>query len=149
MNLDLLREMLKRHEGLRLKAYPCSKGKLTIGYGWNLDNPLPASVAAYLPVKGEITEDIADKLLTISMDTAIRQAWAVFPQFGGFSERRQLALVDFIFNVGAGRALTFKKALSAIYGGDWNTAADEFQDSRWFEQVGDRGREIVAMIREG
>jgi lysozyme len=149
MNIDLLKEMIKRHEGLRLSPYPCTKGKMTIGYGWNLSNALPSSISSYLNVHGEITADIADKLLNISIDTAIRQAWAIFPQFGGFSERRQMALVDFIFNVGAETALKFKKALTAIYSGDWSKAADEFQDSAWFRQVGDRGREIVNMIREG
>jgi len=149
MEKDALREMIKRHEGLRLKAYPCSRNHLTIGYGWNLKNPLPRSMDAYLNVNGEITEAMAERLLDISIDTAIRQAWSIFPQFGGFSERRQMALIDFLFNVGAGTALTFKKALAAIYAGDWETAADEMTDSRWFKQVGNRSREIVEMIRNG
>ncbi|HOE90389.1 MAG TPA: lysozyme, partial [Candidatus Cloacimonadota bacterium] len=29
--------MLKKHEGLVLKPYKCSAGKLTIGYGRNLE----------------------------------------------------------------------------------------------------------------
>lgn len=149
MNLDTLRGMLRRHEGLRLKPYPCSNKKMTIGYGWNLSNPLPKSISAYLNVKGQITEEIAEKLLTISIDSAVRQCWAIWPNFGAFTERRQLALADFVFNVGAGTALKFKRALSAIYDGDWNEAADEFQDSKWFKQVGDRGPEIVGMIRNG
>jgi lysozyme len=60
-----------------------------------------------------------------------------------------MALIDFLFNVGAGTALTFKKALAAIYKGDWETAADEMTDSRWYRQVKSRGREIVEMIRKG
>ena len=28
-----LRDLIKRHEGLRLKPYRCSADKLTIGYG--------------------------------------------------------------------------------------------------------------------
>jgi len=37
MNLDLLREMIDRHEGNRLKKYRCPAGHWTIGRGWNLD----------------------------------------------------------------------------------------------------------------
>jgi len=37
MLLDRILEQLVRHEGLRLKAYRCTTGKLTIGYGRNLD----------------------------------------------------------------------------------------------------------------
>lgn len=143
-------DLIRRHEGLRLKPYFCTGGARTIGYGWNMDaHPLPDDIAACLRVNGEITQDMAERLLDISTDTAIRQAWVIFPQFGEFSERRQMALVDFLFNVGAGTALTFKKALAAIYAGDWDKAADEMTDSRWFKQVGNRSREIVEMIRNG
>jgi lysozyme len=31
-------DLLKKHEGLRLKPYRCSADKLTIGYGRNLDD---------------------------------------------------------------------------------------------------------------
>jgi lysozyme len=149
MNLDALRDMIRRHEGLRLKPYPCSENHLTIGYGWNLENDLPPDIASYLRVTGEITRGMAERLLNISIDAATRQAWAIFPQFGGFSERRQMALADFIYNVGVGTALKFRKALAAIEKGNWDKAADEFQDSRWFSQVGNRSREIVKLIREG
>jgi len=35
--LERIKEQLVRHEGLRLKAYRCPAGKLTIGIGRNLD----------------------------------------------------------------------------------------------------------------
>ena len=149
MNPDNLKDMIRRHEGLRLKPYPCSENHLTIGYGWNLENDLPLDIASYLRVTGEITRAQAERLLNIAIDTATRQAWEIFPQFGGFTDRRQMALIDFIFNVGAGGALKFKRAMAAIYSGKWGKAADEFQDSKWFSQVGGRGPEIVGMIREG
>lgn len=150
MNVDALKEMIDRHEGNRLKKYRCPAGHWTIGRGWNLDaRPLPDDIASYLRLNGEITQTMSDRLLNISIDTATRQAWSIFPQFGGYSERRQMALVDFIFNVGAGTALKFKKALAAIYDGDWNKAADEFKDSKWFKQTVNRSAEICAMIREG
>ena len=146
----MLREMLKRHEGLRLKPYRDTQGYLTIGYGWNLDaNPLPADYAACLRVTGAITEAMADHLLTISIDTAERNCKAMFPKFHEFSEVRKAALIDFFFNLGIGKVLTFKKALAAILDGDWDRAADEMQDSLWFSQVGDRGPEIVGMVRTG
>ena len=41
MNEDTLKQvrpLIARHEGLRLKPYHCTGGKLTIGYGRNLDD---------------------------------------------------------------------------------------------------------------
>ena len=36
--LDSLKRMTKEFEGCRLKPYKCTAGKLTIGYGRNLDD---------------------------------------------------------------------------------------------------------------
>lgn len=150
MNYDLLREMLRRHEGLSLKPYRCPAGFWTIGYGWNMRAAkLPDDIASRLNVTGSITHDMAERLLNISIDTAERQCRAIFQDFAGFSEARQAALVDWMFNVGAGTALKFKKALAAIKAGDWNRAADELFQSEWREQVGDRASEIIGMVREG
>ena len=33
--------------------------------------------------------------------------------------------------------------------GDWRAAADEFMDSRWSKQVGNRAKELTEMIRTG
>jgi len=147
---DDLRAMIKRHEGLRLSPYFCPAGKLTIGYGWNLDiHLLPSDIASYFHIHGAITKDMAERLLNISIDCAIRQCEGTFERFKDFSDNRRMAVIDFVFNCGIGTALKFKKALKAIMDGDWNRAADEFQDSDWFSQVGERGPEIVRMIREG
>ncbi|MFH2074491.1 MAG: lysozyme, partial [Pseudomonadota bacterium] len=92
---------------------------------------------------------MADHLLTISIDMAERQCKAMFPKFGEFSATRQAELIDWMFNLGIGTVLTFKKALAAILDGDWDLAAAEMQDSLWFSQVGNRGPEIVGMVRTG
>jgi len=159
MNLDLIKDMIKRHEGLRLKPYPCSQNHLTIGYGWNLDNDLPSDIASYLRVTGEITRAQAERLLNISVDTATRQAWAIFPQFGGFSENRQMALVDATFNMGVHKIINkFPNFCKAIHGGDWIRAADELMYvdglkkdrlSDYWKQTGDRAKEVIDMIRNG
>ena len=38
MDRQLLRSQLERHEGLRLKPYRDTVGKLTVGYGRNLED---------------------------------------------------------------------------------------------------------------
>ncbi len=149
MMADLL-DMIRRHEGLRLSPYFCPGGHKTLAYGWNLDaNQLPEDIAACLRVYGRITYDMAERLLNISVDTATRQARGIYPGFDDFTENRRNALVDFVFNLGAGGALKFKKMRAAIADGDWDRAADCMIQSKWFRQVGNRSREIVGLIREG
>jgi lysozyme len=145
-----LLDLIKRHEGLRLEPYFCSGGARTIGYGWNLDaHRLPDDIAACLRVTGSITEDMADRLLNISVDAAIRDCRAIFPDFDAYSEARRFGLIDFVFNVGVTTALKFKRTITAIKAQDWDKAADAMKDSRWFGQVKSRGPEIVSMVRNG
>ena len=157
----MLREMLKRHEGLRLKPYRDTQGYLTIGYGWNLDaNPLPADYAACLRVTGAITEAMADHLLTISIDMAERDCRGIYPGFDRFSEARRAALINFLFNLGSTRALKFKKMRKAIEAEDWEEAANQVNDSDYWRQLGgdpagtddgkfERPEEIAQMLRTG
>jgi lysozyme len=148
--METLREMITRHEGRRLKPYRCPSGFLTVGMGYNIDtNPLPVDIAAYLRMQGEITEEMADRLLTIMLGVVTLQCHAIYAGFEGFSEVRRNALIDFVYNVGARTAQKFKKMRAAVETGNWETAADELKDSVWFNQVGTRGPDIVGMIREG
>lgn len=146
----MIREMLKKHEGLSLKKYHCPAGKQTIGYGWNMEaHPLPPDIASCLRVTGAITEDMAEDLLTISINTSEHDCRAIYPGFDGFTEVRRAALTDFMFNVGSTVALTFKKMRAAIEAGDWDKAANEMFFSDWREQVGNRAAEVIGMVRVG
>ncbi len=148
--MESLRDLIARHEGKRLKVYFCPAGHHTIGYGHNIDaHGLPDEMASYLRLHGEITEEMAEQLLDRAIEAATWQCRDLFPGFDGFSEARRFALVDFCYNIGAGGIRKFKKALAAISEKRWNDAADEIQDSKYFTQVGERAREIVAMIRQG
>jgi len=160
MDNDLLRELLKRHEGLSLEKYRCSNGHWTIGWGWNLDaNPLPTDYAHCLRVTGKITEAMAEHLLTISIDMAERDCKSIYPGFDRFSEARRFALIDFLFNLGSTRALKFKKMRKAIEAEDWEEAANQVNDSAYWRQLGgdpagtddgklERPEEIAQMLRK-
>lgn len=148
--METLRAMLKRHEGWLLEPYLCSEGHMTIGAGHNLEAmPLHRLMQDYLDTRGKITTEMAEELLTDDILNATANCLNIFPGFYSLSITRQNALIDFMFNVGIGTAKKFKKAIAAVNARDWETAADEFKDSKWFSQVGDRGPEIVEMIRSG
>lgn len=136
MQNETLLEMLKRHEGLRLKPYECSAGKTTIGYGRNLTDI-------------GITKDEAMILLVHDMERAMTDIKRIFPDFSTFSKNRKNALTDMMFNLGMSRFLKFRKMIDAILNGNWPMASNEAQDSRWFVQVGNRGTEIVRLLING
>jgi GH24 family phage-related lysozyme (muramidase) len=69
--------------------------------------------------------------------------------FDDLNDVRQDAMIDISFNLGQTRLRAFKKALAAMDEGDWGEAADQFMDSRWSAQVGNRAKELTEMIRTG
>lgn len=132
-------EQLKRHEGLRLKAYKCPAGVWTIGYGHT------GGVKEYQT----ITQAEADRLLSADIGRAEQDARRLVPGFNDLSPRRQDALVNMAFNLGYLRLSKFVQSLNYIRTGRFVQAAGNLEKTAWYRQVGHRGPEVVAMIREG
>lgn len=87
-------ELIKNFEGLRLNAYYCPAGKLTIGYGHLVNDNEPR----------EITEDVANNLLKQDLETyeaEVRNMVKIPISQGQFD-----ALVSFAFNLGVGSLKT-------------------------------------------
>lgn len=135
MNRGLLLEQLQRHEGLRLKAYRDSLGKLTIGYGRNLDD------------RG-ITDEEAGFMLDNDIDLVVAELERM-PLYLGLDPVRQVVLANMAFNMGMPTLLEFRRMLGALGERDWDRAADEMMDSKWARQVGSRADELSRMMRRG
>ncbi len=161
MNHERLKGQLVVEEGVKSKPYPDSKDITTIGCGWNMNvHKLPPDIQEYLDAHGEITMEMVDKLLDISIDIATIDAQVLFKDFYHFSDRRQEALVDLVFNMGATKIRRlFPSFCAAIFRRDWQRAADELKYasgltkeklSGWYNDVKEhRAESIIAMIREG
>ena len=134
-NRATLHRVLKADEGLRLKPYRCTAGKLTIGVGRNLDD------------RG-ITEREAELLLDTDIEDSTRFLHKLFPRFELYGEARKTALISLVFNLGEGGFLKFRNLINAVLREDWSEAAAEAADSKWFQQVKARGPRIVEMIED-
>lgn len=142
--------LLEKHEGRKHKPYRCTGGKRTIGIGHNFDdNPLPPHIADYLKKNGQITDDMVDELLETDILHATADCCVLFPGFDSFSERRKMALVDFVFQLGFNRARKFIHSIACINIGRWEKAGEQMRKSAWAEQTPNRAMEIISMIEEG
>ena len=131
--------MLKRHEGVESHAYHCSENKITIGVGRNVDKSGGLG----------LSDDEIDYLLQNDIDRVSVELDSEYGWFDDLDDVRQDAMIDISFNLGQTRLRAFKKALAAMDEGDWGEAADQFMDSRWSAQVGNRAKELTEMIRTG
>ena len=88
-------------------------------------------------------------LLQNDIDRIITELDFEYGWFSELNEARQDAMIDISFNLGQTRLRKFKKALTAMEKSDWDTAANEFMDSKWSKQVGNRAKELTEIIRNG
>ena len=133
--IQSLSNLLIKHEGLRLKPYLDSVGKLTIAVGRNLDDNGIRHVEAIMMLENDI-----DEVLT-SLEP--------LDFYARCNNARRLVLADMCFNMGLPRLLGFKKMIAALRSGNWYLAAKEMLDSKWAGQVGKRALYLSDIMREG
>lgn len=136
MTRSALLAMLEQDEGLRLKPYRDTVGKLTIGCGRNLDDV-------------GITTEEARYLLENDVGRAEADLDRNIPWWRELSEKRRHVLVSLVFNMGWPKLSGFVKFLAALKRNDWPGAAMEMRDSRWYSQVKGRGERLAKAMEEG
>ncbi len=149
--MNRTKAQLVRHEGLRLKPYRCTAGKLTIGIGRNLDDRGISQKEAYALLERDI-QDCEQQLLEEIPDV-----------YNGLDEVRQSVLLNMCISIpqsrfaplrepcylGINGLLGFKNTLAFIAAGDWERAANGMLASKWAKQVGLRAIELSEMMRKG
>ena len=128
-----LKDWIRHGEGFDNMPYIDTVGKLTIGYGRNLQD-------------NGISKDEAEYLLNNDVIRAIRDI-EDYPWYQEAPESTKRALVNMSFNLGLTRLLTFKKMIAALISHDYTKAALEALDSKWAKQIGDRAKDVALMIR--
>ena len=136
MNLDRLKADLVREEGLRLKPYTDTVGKLTIGVGRNLDD-------------NGISMDEAEMLLTNDIHHVQGELRRTYPWFNLLVAARQDCLSDLAFNVGINGFAKFEATIAAIKRADYAGASRHMLASQWATQVGVRATDLAKMMETG
>jgi len=134
--MDKLIEQLKRHEGVKLKPYRCTAGKLTVGIGRNIED-------------NGISMGEAEILLRNDINNSYKELSSLFSWFDPLDNVRKDAMLNMHFNMGTPTLLKFKKSLAYMAIKDYDNAADEFLNSRWAKMVGNRAIEVTSQIRTG
>jgi lysozyme len=131
---DKAKKMLLVDEGLRLKPYRCTAGRLTIGYGHNLDDL-------------GISQAVADLMLQEDMQVAEKACRRIFGSlFDSWGENRKLGWINLAFNLGQVRLSKFKNTIRAAQIEDWMEVEECLRQSLWFKQVKGRAERVIGMI---
>lgn len=127
-------EWIKKCEGFNDFPYLDTTGKVTIGYGRNLDAKGISIDEAELLLKNDINDTVKE---------LHNQSW-----FLPLPPDVQRAMINMCFNLGLPRFLTFKKMIAALNAKDYTKAAQEILDSKWASDVGQRAKDVAVLVRE-
>ncbi|CAI1137336.1 lysozyme [Serratia proteamaculans] len=126
-------ELIKRFEGLELKAYQDSVGIWTIGYGWT--QPVDGKKIGPDMVIDQATANRLLKCGVVQYEQGVNQLVKVKITQGQFD-----ALVSFAYNLGL-RSLSTSTLLQKLNAGDKQGATNEFD--KWVNAGGKRLEGLV------
>jgi lysozyme len=162
-------ESVMKHEGWRSKAYKCTAGVWTIGYGFAIRSLTDDEIKIWAKhlgtskdaLKGSIkvakdtgeyahfhmdketgAEILEHKLENIKIEMCKKLEWA-----GWVSTVLQNAMIEWIYQLGINGVLKFTKTLGFIEKGMYMNAIEEVKKSAWYKQTPKRVETLISALK--
>ena len=145
MNVEKLREQLKIDEGCVYEIYNDHLGYPTFGIGHLVRESDPENGS---PIGTKVSEDRVADAFDDDIEIVLSDCNKLYPDFEDLPEEVQQIIANMMFNLGRPRLSKFVGMKRGVDAKDWNSAADEMVDSRWYRQVGARAERLVDRMRE-
>ena len=144
MDIEKLREEIEYDEGSVNEIYLDHLGLATFGIGhlvrkedpedgWEVGTPVDA--------------DRCVEAFNTDIETVLSDCKLLYSDFDDLPEEAQRIIANMMFNMGRPRLSKFKGMKRGVDARDWNAAADEMVDSRWYRQVTNRADRLVERMR--
>jgi lysozyme len=144
MDISKLREQLEIDEGVVYEIYLDHLGYPTFGIGHLIRETDPEHGC---DVGTPVSEARVEEAFAEDIQGVLRDCEVVYPQFASLPGEAQQIIANMMFNLGRPRLSQFKGMKAGVDAEDWNRAADEMVDSRWYRQVGARAERLVERMR--
>jgi|TARA_S200002703_G_scaffold50418_1_gene43774 lysozyme len=144
MNKEQLREEIAEDEGCKFEVYLDHLGLPTFGIGALIKEGDPECGQ---PVGTPVDEDRVRQRFNLDIAVTIEDCKVLYDDFDDLPEECQHIIANMMFNMGRPRLSKFKGMKAGVDARDWNKAADEMVDSRWYDQVTNRAKRLVARMR--
>lgn len=154
ISVEELIPIISQHEGRKNSVYEDTRGYKTIGVGFCLEPSIKPqarkmieSVGANYDLvyngKQSLNDDQINNLLKYDIQDALKIADSFSGGLSNHPKGVQIALTDMAFNLGPSKLNQFVKLKSAIAEKDYEKAAKEAENSKWYKQVKSRGPSII------
>ena len=144
MNVYKLREQLKIDEGCVNEIYTDHLGYPTFGIGHLIVDSEPENGQA---VGTAVSDYRVDAAFDADVKVVLSECKVLYPDFDDLPEEAQQIIANMMFNLGRPRLSKFVGMKRGVDTKDWNAAADEMVDSRWYRQVGARAAVSYTHLR--
>ena len=144
MNIQQLRKQLEIDEGVKYDIYLDHLGLPTFGIGHLVTKTDPESGQA---VGTSISKERVAECFDMDVQSVINDCNKLYEDFENLPEEVQQIIANMMFNMGYTRLSKFKGMKRGVDSLNWNQAADEMVDSRWYRQVTNRANRLVERMR--
>jgi lysozyme len=145
MDLNKLREQLEIDEGVKYEIYNDHLGYATFGVGHLV---LESDPENDWEVGTSIDTVRVHQAFESDCESVLRDCNILYEDFDDLPEEVQQIIANMMFNMGRPRLSKFKGMKRGVDARDWDAAADEMVDSRWYRQVTNRAERLVNRMRE-
>lgn len=145
IDLDVLREQIEFDEGCKYEIYNDHLGLATFGIGHLVRETDPEYGK---PLGTPVSEERVIEAFESDIKETIRGCVNIFDDFYLLPHEVQLIIANMMFNLGYPRFNKFVKMIKAIDARDWDEAANQMVDSRWYNQVPNRAKRLEKRMRD-
>ncbi len=145
MNIDKLREQLIIDEGQVNEVYLDHLGYPTFGIGHLV---LESDPEHGCEVGTKVDEERVVEVFEKDVQSVIEDCKKLHDGWEDYPEEVKQIVANMMFNMGRTRLSKFRKHNAALQCGDWNEAAKEGRDSRWYRQVTNRAERLMSRLEE-
>jgi len=144
MNLETLRDDLAADEGCKEEIYLDHLGLETFGIGHLIGEADPEyGKPVGTPVSFERVMEVFERDIAVT----IEDCHTLYDDFDELPEEAQLIIANMMFNLGLPRLSKFRKMKESVDARDFNEAANQMVDSKWYRQVPNRAMRLVKRMR--
>ena len=144
MNIEEFKKEIEIDEGCKYEIYLDHLNLPTFGIGHLILDSDPESGEE---VGTPVSEDRVSECFNKDVHTVLSDCEKLYEDFYTLPEEVQRIIANMMFNMGYPRLSKFKGMKAGIYARDWQQAADEMVDSRWYNQVTNRAERLVKRMR--
>jgi lysozyme len=131
MNLEDLKNEIKKEEGYRLEVYIDTEGFPTGGYGHKIID------GEKIPTTKEGWEELFEKDFSRACEGAVNICgdWNI-------KDEAKAIIIHMVYQMGEAGVCKFKNALKHLENGSYSDCAIEMLDSRWAKQTPNRAKRL-------